>query len=300
MEGKALQVLMQDMYPRDSWLWEATVDQVNRLTLGQAKKALQAQLGDLSNLQLDIASSAAPAVALKKEGGGQSMSHDEAPDADGAGLAAASGASDQAIEDMRLALEREVCAVLGDLPAGTTVAQVGDPRPAMAWSGCERRVHLPDADERALMFVAGGAPGYWGQGDATWEDAIGDKCQGWTDRCRADPAYAAMAMSLMAECMNTRLLSRLRDHLSLTYNCEIDVSMFEGFPGGFYLCRLFAAPSRLAAAAAAAVDVLNSPRQHPFMDAEVEASKKVMAYREGRDQRQRGYWVSKLRPLPDG
>ncbi|CAK0851522.1 unnamed protein product [Prorocentrum cordatum] len=76
--------------------------------------------------------------------------------------------------------------------------------------------------------------------------------------------------------------------------------MYEGFEAGHFVVSVFAFPDRLAEAARAALAVLQSPGQLPFLDREVEAAKRVVAEREKRDRRGRGYLAGKLRRLPTG
>jgi len=299
MEGKAIQMLKQDMYPRDPWLWDATLDQVNRLTLGQARRAAQAQLGNLGAIELDVASSALPSMSLSRVG--SSMSHEE--EAGGISPPVDEDGSQQAMADMRQMLEEEICRTLGSLraPAGAPAApDVGAMQSTAAWSGTEQRVHLPDADERAFVVIAGGAPGFWGPGDSTWDVATKLERSNWDAKCAADPLYASTAMQLMSEAMNMRLLGRIRDQLSLSYSCEVTITMYDGFPGGHWICKLYAAPEKISTATCAALDVIRSPGRFPFVDQEIDASRRVMAYREGQAKQQKGYWADKLRPLPNG
>lgn len=312
LEAKAMQVLKQTMYPNDPWLWDTTLEQLNSLTLGQAKRATQAQLGSLSFLELDIATSVSPSISTSSFGAG--LSHEEEGDGEAAvqqqhGLVTGAAGPDAAFAEFRQMLEREVCSTLGALSGSSSRLVDVCPMPRMARQGCELRVHVPDADERAMVILAGGAPGYWGQGDPMWQEAMDaritfsdapSRSSLWAQKCKANPLYASAAMGLMVECMNTRLLGRIRDQLSLTYSCDLEITMYDGFPAGFFVCKLFAAPSRLANAAVAALEVLRSPERYPFMDREVEVSKSVFADRERRDRREERYWLDKLRPLPSG
>eukprot|EP00435_Cladocopium_sp_Y103_P012260 s2259_g3.t1 len=201
------------------------------------------------------------------------------------------------------------------------------PTPSASSRGTELRVHIPDNEARAMVLVGGFAPGYWGRGDKTWQCTSQYKKFSWGPRAEQHPLYPARAWDLggahreghghgfqqitlvdettatelMMECMNTRLLGRVRDQLSLAYNCDIELTMFEGFDAGHFFCKVFTFPQTLREAAAAAVQVLRSPGPLPFTDHEVEASKKVMAWREGRRQREdRSYWLGRLKLQGNG
>ncbi|CAK0851518.1 unnamed protein product [Prorocentrum cordatum] len=60
LENRATQALLEGMYPNDPWIAEPTLRQVNMLSMGQVRRAAEAQLGDVGQLQLDIVCSASP------------------------------------------------------------------------------------------------------------------------------------------------------------------------------------------------------------------------------------------------
>jgi len=158
---------------------------------------------------------------------------------------------------------------------------------------------VPDREERALVLIGGGLPNYWGVGDATWTADTAEKGFSWA-RGGGKRLYPAKVVELMAMCMNSRLHGRVRDQLSLTYYCDFDPRMPEGYGGGHFITKVFAEPSKVEYATQAAVEVLRSPSRLPFMDREVEGCKKVLINRLRYDQRERGFWVKKLRPAPGG
>ncbi|CAE7201632.1 SPP [Symbiodinium necroappetens] len=250
LEGASRQALLERMYPSHRWLDEAAMLQVNQLTLGLMKKAAQEQLGSVAGLELDlvvcIPSHASGASGLMHE-----ESFEEASDAP--------VEEEEAIAEMRKMLEREVCRCLGSLPSSAGDQEAFQaPTPSASSRGAELRVHLPDKEARAMVMVGGTAPGYWGRGDETWQRTARYKGFSWGPRAEQDPLYPARATQLMMECLNARLLGRVRDQLSLTYNCEIELTMFEGFDAGHFLCKVFTFPQTVARAAEAAVQVLRS------------------------------------------
>ncbi|CAE8614753.1 unnamed protein product [Polarella glacialis] len=287
LEGRAVQELLEGMYPSAPWLAEAHVQEVNRLTLGLAKRAGQSQLSSVDGLELDIAVCVAP-----RSGSAASLVQQH----EGASAAEQT----EEVSEMRRTLEREVGRCLGSLPAAPVgVARPAPPSPSASSRGFERRVHVPDKEARALVVIGGTAPGYWGCGDSVWQTTTRHQNFSWGPRAAEHPLYPARATELMAECLSTRLLGRVRDQLSLTYNCEIELTMYEGFPAGHFMCKVFSFPEKLHQAAAATMEVLRSPDWLPFTDREIEASKRVMAYREGRSRREdRSYWLGRLKPLP--
>jgi hypothetical protein len=166
----------------------------------------------------------------------------------------------------------------------------------MAARGCELRVQVLDNEERGLVLIAGGAPGYWGQGDATWQELVKQKSFGW--RSNTSHLHPAVAMEMMIECMNMRLLSRVRDQLSLAYSCGISLTMLKGLNAGSFICSCYCRLDKLESVAVAALDVLRSPERMPFRDLEVEYAKKNMALRQARQQMNLGSLLEKIRPVP--
>jgi len=291
LEGASRQALLERMYPSHRWLDEAAMLQVNQLTLGLMKKAAQEQLGSVAGLELDLVV-CIPSHASEASGLMHEESFEEASDD-------APVEEEEAIAEMRKMLEREVCRCLGSLPSSASDQAFQAPTPSASSRGAELRVHLPDKEARAMVMVGGTAPGYWGRGDETWQRTARYKGFSWGPRAVQDPLYPARATQLMMECLNARLLGRVRDQLSLTYNCEIELTMFEGFDAGHFMCKVFTFPQTVARAAEAAVQVLRSPGWMPFTDMEIDASKKVMAFREGHMQREdRSYWLGRIRPIP--
>merc|ERR1719442_306649 len=100
--------------------------QVNMLSMGQVRRAVEAQLGDVGQLQLDIVCSASPRGP--SSGSGLSRPTEEA---EGGPLA------DQAVGEMRELLEREVCRTVGLLPPAARPAPLPPPAPAAAPRGGE-------------------------------------------------------------------------------------------------------------------------------------------------------------------
>jgi len=288
LEKRSLQAALEHMYPSHRWLDDVQVQDVNRLTLGMAKKAAASQMQSVEGLELDIA------VCIARLGDSGGLMHEEEFEG-----ASESAEEEEAVKEMRKTLEVEIRRCLGTLPAQPREA-FSPPTPSASSRGTELRVHIPDNEARAMVLVGGFAPGYWGRGDKTWQTTTQYKNFSWGPRAE-NPLYPARATELMMECMNTRLLGRVRDQLSLAYNCDIELTMFEGFDAGHFFCKVFTFPQTLREAAAAAVQVLRSPGWLPFTDMEVEASKKVMSWREGRRQREdRSYWFGRLKPLPGG
>lgn len=156
-----------------------------------------------------------------------------------------------------------------------------------------------DGQVRAVGLIGGGAPGYAGKGDAAWEAAATKRGFSWGAK-GSHALFPARAMELMVECMNTRLLGRVRDQLALTYSCEVELNMFKGLPVGNFTCKVFASPDRLHAATSASLEVLRSPGWLPFTDREVDAVKRVFTLREVKQERERDSWIEKMRPIPTG
>eukprot|EP00971_Amphidinium_carterae_P309412 6148850-Amphidinium_carterae.1 len=153
-----------------------------------------------------------------------SLSHDDEVAGSGGPI------DEEAVHEMQTLLEEEVSRVMNQLTTDKSSAPpVGlEPvlEPVMAASGGEQYLHIPDSQERGIALIGGGAPSYWGQGDFVWEDETMSRGFAWGAGA-SNKAYPAKATQLMVECMNTRLLSVLRDRESLTYNADLSVEMFD-------------------------------------------------------------------------
>jgi len=297
LEGQATQILLQKMYPTDPYIWETTLQAVNELTLNKARNAAGSQLSNAGQFELDIVATIAGSTIGASSGVG-SMQHEDDGAAAGASAAAPLPGGAAAVEQMSRLLEEEVCKILGCLPPTGAPAQAPvPPVPGMADYGCEERIHVPDGEERALVLIGGGLPNYWGVGDATWKEETAKKGFSWA-RGKGRRLYPAKVTELMAMCMNSRLHGRVRDQLSLTYYCDFDPKMPEGYEAGHFITKVFAEPAKVGYATQAAMEVLRSPDRLPFMDMEVAACKKVLINRIKYDQRERGFWVRKMRPAP--
>jgi len=290
LEKRSLQAALEHMYPSHRWLDDVSVLDVNKLTLGMVKKAAASQMQSVQGLELDLA------ICIARLGDSGGLMHEEEFED-----ASMNAEEEEAVKEMRKTLETEIGRCLGTLPAVPRGQEFSPPTPSASSRGTELRVHIPDNEARAMVLVGGFAPGYWGRGDKTWQCTSQYKNFSWGPRAEQHPLYPARATELMMECMNTRLLGRVRDQLSPAYNCDIELTMFEGFDAGHFFCKVFTFPQTLREAAAAAVQVLRSPGPLPFTDHEVEASKKVMAWREGRRQREdRSYWLGRLKLQGNG
>ena len=61
---------------------------------------------------------------------------------------------------------------------------------------------------------------------------------------RAHPLYADVALSLLAEVVNSRLFTTVRDALGLTYDVSFELSLFDRLRAGWYCVKARAMKGR--------------------------------------------------------
>ena len=155
---------------------------------------------------------------------------------------------------------------LGTLPPGPApgAGPMMEERPVAVVSGApqsalRQRWHLPDSDERAIAYVAGAAPCRWGafgEGPPTapvgavspppvpGPSASADELAAARAARRAHPLYADVALSLLAEVVNSRLFTTVRDALGLTYDVSFELSLFDRLRAGWYCVKARAMKGR--------------------------------------------------------
>ncbi|XP_004289591.1 PREDICTED: uncharacterized protein LOC101310172, partial [Fragaria vesca subsp. vesca] len=141
-----------------------------------------------------------------------------------------------------------------------------------------QQVFLKDTDERACAYIAGPAPNRWGftvDGKDLFESitdisscddaqlkseelvAEGKDTQKDLQRkLRGHPLFFGITMGLLAEIINSRLFTTVRDSLGLTYDVSFELNLFDRLNLGWYVISVTSTPGKVHKAVDAGKNVL--------------------------------------------
>jgi len=133
-----------------------------------------------------------------------------------------------------------------------------------------QQVFLRDTDERACAYIAGAAPNRWGftsdgrdlntliepvppslsedQAKALAPpgvEVIKDHNNVLCWKRRRHPLYASVALTLLAEIINARLFTTVRDALGLTYDVSFELSLFDRLKAGWFVISVTSTPAKV-------------------------------------------------------
>jgi predicted Zn-dependent peptidase len=185
---------------------------------------------------------------------------------------------------------------------------------AAAPAALRRQVwHLPDSDERAIAYIAGAAPCRWGAfGDArvpapptgpvpppptVAPNAGAAELAAAAAARRAHPLFADVSLSLLAEVVNSRLFTTVRDALGLTYDVSFELSLFDRLRAGWYCVKVTSTPQRVHEAADASLRVLRSLRDARVTPRELLRARRTLLARHETDLKDNAYRLGLLTHL---
>ena len=182
-----------------------------------------------------------------------------------------------------------------------------------------QRLYLRDSDERAAAYISGPAPARWlsiGGGDPAdlaalvekngWKDylntqaALGEGFPSVLDRWaqrRAHPLYMSICLSLMAEVINSRLFTTVRDALGLTYDVSFEVHNFDRLDHGWWNVMVTSTPQKIDQAMSASLSTVRGLTTQPVSQHELDRAKRTLLTRHESDLKDNGYWISLLTHL---
>lgn len=302
LEQSTMQRLMKMMYD-DPRVTEATVEDLNKLTLAKVRKSVNSQLRP-QDLEINIVADFEGRGHLKMqgvEGGLSTGKHREEGEAVEE-MEVPAAAKERRLRD----LDEALWTYLGSLPASEVPQALLD-RPPQIRRGedlspedRQRTAHLEDSDERAVANIGGGAPNRWGKGDAYHAEVMKEKQFSWDfpqSPLKDHPLYPSMCLLAMREVINTRLFSTVRDSLGLSYDCSFELSMLDRLEAGWYTCTVSAHPSRIMEAVDAAKSVLQGAKRRPISELELSTARRTLIRRHETDLQTNEYWISLLTHL---
>jgi predicted Zn-dependent peptidase len=186
------------------------------------------------------------------------------------------------------------------------------------------RLHLRDSDERAAGHIVGSSPARWLQVGP--EDAKGGSAaavrraaeqnglmdyqpysssseaeqasllESWGQR-RQHPLYMNVCLSLMAEVINSRLFTTVRDALGLTYDVSFELHNFDRLDHGWWVVTVTSTPQKIEQAVQASVNTVRGLQNQRVTQFELDRAKRNLLTRHDSDMKDNGYWVSLLTHL---
>ncbi|CAK9145304.1 unnamed protein product [Ilex paraguariensis] len=182
-----------------------------------------------------------------------------------------------------------------------------------------QQVLLKDTDERACAYIAGPAPNRWGftvKGEDLLESinsiSADDDEQFQSEeqpvkmdhvakdlggRYRSHPLFFAITMGLLAEIINSRLFTTVRDSRGLTYDVSFELNLFDRLNLGWYVISVTSTPGKVHEAVDACKNVLRGLHGNKIAPRELDRAKRTLLMRHEAETKSNAYWLGLLAHL---
>ncbi|KAL6219418.1 hypothetical protein ACLB2K_007177 [Fragaria x ananassa] len=182
-----------------------------------------------------------------------------------------------------------------------------------------QQVFLKDTDERACAYIAGPAPNRWGftvDGkdlfDSITDISSCDDAQLKSEELVAEgkdtredlqrklhghPLFFGISMGLLAEIINSRLFTTVRDSLGLTYDVSFELNLFDRLNLGWYVISVTSTPGKVHKAVDACKNVLRGLHSNKISQRELDRAKRTLLMRHEAEIKSNGYWLGLLAHL---
>lgn len=182
-----------------------------------------------------------------------------------------------------------------------------------------QQFYLKDTDERACAYIAGPAPNRWGYSvegkdlfhlinSASSEDAKSDAEKAFSlegkytennvqSNIRHHPLFFGVTLGLVAEIINSRLFTTVRDSLGLTYDVSFELSLFDRLKLGWYVISVTSTPSKVYKAVDACKNVLRGLHSNMIAQRELDRAKRTLLMRHEAETKSNAYWLGLLAHL---
>ncbi|KAI3741540.1 hypothetical protein L1987_59214 [Smallanthus sonchifolius] len=176
-----------------------------------------------------------------------------------------------------------------------------------------QQVFLKDTDERACAYIAGPAPNRWGytvdgtdflesvrnmsvnkdvrpetEGQMVKSENINFDLQ---RRSRNHPLFFAIAVGLLAEIINSRLFTEVRDSQGLTYDVSFEINLFDRLNLGWYVISVTSTPSKVHRAVDACKSVLRGLHSKKIAEHELDRAKRTLLMKHDAESKSNAYWL---------
>lgn len=182
-----------------------------------------------------------------------------------------------------------------------------------------QQVFLKDSDERACAYIAGPAPNRWGltvdgkdllksiSNISTVEGAQSaseelhiegkDVQKDLQRKLRGHPLFFGITMGLLAEIINSRLFTSVRDSLGLTYDVSFELNLFDRLKLGWYVISVTSTPGKVHKAVEACKNVLRGLHGNKITQRELDRAKRTLLMRHEAEIKSNAYWLGLLAHL---
>ncbi|CAN1837818.1 Stromal processing peptidase, chloroplastic [Linum perenne] len=182
-----------------------------------------------------------------------------------------------------------------------------------------QQVFLKDTDERACAYIAGPAPNRWGltvDGKDLLQSFSGttgslflpcmasrqstegkDAQQELHSKLRSHPLFFGITMGLLAEIINSRLFTTVRDSLGLTYDVSFELSLFDRLNLGWYVISVTSTPGKVHEAVEACKSVLRGLHSNKVAPRELDRAKRTLLMRHEAEIKSNAYWLGLMAHL---
>ncbi|XP_038711461.1 stromal processing peptidase, chloroplastic-like isoform X1 [Tripterygium wilfordii] len=182
-----------------------------------------------------------------------------------------------------------------------------------------QQVFLKDTDERACAYIAGPAPNRWGfavdgkdlfesiRNTSTVDDTLykseGQLMEGeivdkkLQRKLRNHPLFFGITMGLLAEIINSRLFTTVRDSLGLTYDVSFELNLFDSLKLGWYVISVTSTPGKVHKAVDACKSVLRGLPGNKIAQRELDRARRTLLMRHEAEIKSNAYWLGLLAHL---
>ncbi|XP_010270649.1 PREDICTED: stromal processing peptidase, chloroplastic isoform X2 [Nelumbo nucifera] len=182
-----------------------------------------------------------------------------------------------------------------------------------------QQVFLKDTDERACAYIAGPAPNRWGftiEGQDLFESInessntndeesnSEESLQEWKNsekdpqrKLQGHPLFFGITLGLLAEIINSRLFTTVRDSLGLTYDVSFELSLFDRLKFGWYVISVTSTPGKVYKAVDACKSVLRGLENNRIAQRELDRAKRTLLMRHEAETKSNAYWLGLLAHL---
>ncbi|GJS89789.1 stromal processing peptidase chloroplastic [Tanacetum coccineum] len=182
-----------------------------------------------------------------------------------------------------------------------------------------QQVFLKDTDERACAYIAGPAPNRWGYtvdgtdllesisnasaNNGAQPETTGQLVNAENNsidlqrRSRNHPLYFAIAVGLLAEIINSRLFTEVRDSQGLTYDVSFELNLFDRLNLGWYVISVTSTPGKVHRAVDACKGVLRGLHSKRIAEHELDRAKRTLLMKHEAETKSNAYWLGLIAHL---
>ncbi|XP_074316103.1 stromal processing peptidase, chloroplastic isoform X2 [Silene latifolia] len=171
-----------------------------------------------------------------------------------------------------------------------------------------QQVFLKDTDERACAYIAGPAPNRWGltvDGVDLFESIEQTKSMvpsldgsnKLQSKIQGHPLFFGITMGLLAEVINSRLFTTVRDSLGLTYDVSFELNLFDRLNFGWYVISVTSTPGKVHKAVDACKNVLRGLHSNKIAPRELDRAKRTLLMKHEAEIKANAYWLGLLAHL---